>query len=151
MITQNPTKKGKAIEYSLISKLLANDFDIYKPVTDVEGVDMIIKNKEGFYIEIQVKSRTIKEERNEFKIKDFKPRQNFFVICHNINKDEFFVLPSYVYDREAKTKMEKGKKMRILAYYSLRKYPYYKNEKGIEFLKDKALANPNNQIADYKD
>jgi len=150
LITESSTKKGKAVEYFLIHELLKHDFDVYTPVTDVEGVDMIIRNKEGVYIELQVKSRTIKDARNEFKIKDFKKSQNFFIVCHNLSdKNEFYVLPSYVYDREAETKIENGKKIKLLRYYSLSKYSYYKNEQGIELLK-KALKNPNNQISSFQ-
>ena len=58
METTNFTKKGKAIEHFIISELLKNDFDVYTPVVD-DGTDFIIKNRQGGFVEIQVKSRNI--------------------------------------------------------------------------------------------
>ena len=59
MITNDSMNKGKAIEHYFISELLKNDFEIFVPVLD-KGVDLIIKDREGGLVEVQVKSRVIK-------------------------------------------------------------------------------------------
>lgn len=50
--------------------MLKNDFEIFVPVLD-RGVDLIIKDREGGFVEVQVKSRVINNRDDFFVIKDF--------------------------------------------------------------------------------
>ena len=136
------SKKGKYIEYFIISELLKHDFNVYTPVVD-NGTDMIVKDDKGGLVEIQVKSRSIRHGRDCFIIKDFEPRFNFFIVCHNLNEDVFYVIPSLLFHKSSKLDMIE--KRRKLSYFEITKYNYYKNEKGIELLK-KALTCDENKI-----
>ena len=138
-ITINNSKKGKAVEYLIISELLKNNFDVYIPVVDIEGIDLIIKNKEGAYVEVQVKSRTIKDEKEHFTLNEFKPKSNFFIVCHNITTNDFYVMPSTTFHYYAKDKMDKGKKRKYMAFSHISKFTDYKNGGGITLL-EKSLA-----------
>ncbi len=83
---------GKIFEHQIITKLLKNGFEVFLPIVDDRGVDCIIKNNKGNFIEIQIKGRR-KDSRNIFNIKPFKPRNNYFFIF--IDKDEeTFIIPS---------------------------------------------------------
>tara|TARA_Y100000034_G_C6899253_1_gene415326 strand:- start:1623 stop:1925 length:303 start_codon:yes stop_codon:yes gene_type:complete len=93
MKTTNPMNKGKAIEHYFICELLKNDFEIFVPIVD-SGIDMIIKDRGGGFVEVQVKSRIIRTNKDRFVIKDFSPKENFFIICHNITTNDFFCMPS---------------------------------------------------------
>ena len=75
METTNFMKKGKAIEHYIISELLKHDFDVFTPVVD-SGTDFIIRNKEGGFVEIQVKSRNIQDSEDLFFIKERNPNQS---------------------------------------------------------------------------
>ena len=142
MNTENRMNKGKAIEFYLIHELLKNDFDVFTPVIDT-GVDLIIKDRSGGFVEVQVKSRMIKEDRYGFRIKEFLPKENFFIVCHNIDKNEFFVMPSIIFHRKS-TKKTNG--LREMKYDIIKKYEDFRNDKGLELLK-RALDNPNNKIS----
>ena len=145
MMTNNCINKGKAIEHFFICELLKNDFDIFVPVVDT-GIDMIIKDREGGFVEVQVKSRIIKIDDDCFSIKDFIPKENFFIICHNISTNEFFCMPSITFFEKSETIIEDNRDKRILSYSSLIKHRWCKNEKGLALLK-KALENPRNRIS----
>lgn len=105
--------------------------DVYVPVVDVENIDCIVRTSKGDYNEIQVKTRTKTEKsKGIFQVAMFKPRRNFFIICHVSNTDNFWVLPSNVfYANRVKTKyldklklvriiMGQGRKERLNAYYN---------------------------------
>ena len=144
MKTENSTRKGKAIEYYIISELLKNDFEVFIPVVD-EGVDLIIKDRKRGYVDIQIKSRTIKNDDDYFSIKDFEPKENFFIICHNINTNEFFVMPSITFHKKSEIYKEKEIIKRKIPYLTLKEYSYHKDEKGLELLR-KALENSHNRL-----
>ncbi|MBI3037196.1 hypothetical protein HYY73_05620 [Candidatus Woesearchaeota archaeon] len=149
MITQNTVKKGKSVEYLIISELLKNDFDIYVPVTDVEGVDVIVKSKEGAYVEIKIKSRVILGYEEQFAVKDFEPRENFFIVCHNITGNKFYVMPSIIFYKKGGYKFNRQRKFRFMRFSQIEKYENFKNEDGIALLK-KALKNPANILNSIK-
>lgn len=68
---------GKAFEYRIITELLQNGFEVFLPTVDDRGVDCLIKNKAGQYIEMQIKGRR-RDARNIFNISPFTPRSNYF-------------------------------------------------------------------------
>ena len=144
MITNDSMNKGKAIEHYFISELLKNDFEIFVPVLD-KGIDLIIKDREGGLVEVQVKSRVIKNGDDCFTIKDFSPKENFFIICHNISKDEYFCMPSKTFYEKSESYAEENRTKRKLPYSILIKHKWCINGKGIDLLK-KALDNPHNKI-----
>jgi len=140
------SKKGKAIEYYIICELLKNDFDVYIPVVDLEGVDMIVRNKSGSYIEIQVKARAIKHKASEIYARYEQPKTNLLFVIYDTVKDDFWVIPSLVYNKYARKKIDSvGREQNIVLATDILSDDYYKNEKGIEFLK-RALTDPHNVI-----
>ncbi len=147
MLTQNATKKGKSAEYRIIAELLKYNFDVYVPVVDVDGIDLIAKNKNAF-IEVQVKSRYIKQEKEHFAVKEFIPRGNFFIVCHNLTTDDFYVMPSINFHNRAMDKQDKRGKKKVMTFAQVKKYEAYKNMKGIELL-ERALRNPKNRINQF--
>ena len=49
---------GKRMEYNIIGELLTEGLDVYTPLVDDHGVDAIIKNDDGTFIELQIKARS---------------------------------------------------------------------------------------------
>jgi len=145
MKTTNTSKKGKAIEHHIIYELLKDDFDVYTPIVDT-GTDLIIKDKEGGFVEIQVKSRVLRGEDDYFPMKDFKWEYNFFIICYNIKEDVFFVIPSKIFDRHSTIYQEGGKKRRKLLWSLLKNMKNYKGQNGLDLL-GKALSQPRNRVS----
>lgn len=147
MKTNDSMNKGKAIEHYFIYELLKNDFEIFVPVLD-KGIDLIIKDREGGLVEVQVKSRVIKNGDDCFKIKDFTPKENFFIICHNITTNDFFCMPSKKFHEKSESYTEQNRIKRKLPNSILIKHKWCINDKGMALLK-KALENPRNRISGF--
>jgi hypothetical protein len=107
-------RTGKEGELKVIGELLRRGFDIYTPLIDIGGIDCIIKTDVG-YKEIQIKTREQFTTKLLFDVKDFQPRDNFFIICYNINEPEtFWVIPSKVFKENAYFLKKYGKLRLIL-------------------------------------
>jgi hypothetical protein len=103
---------GKQGELMVIGELLKRGFDVYLPAVDIGGIDCIIKTESG-YKEIQIKTR---EEAKIllFDVKEFTPRENFFIICYNLKEpDIFWVIPSKVFQEKAKH-LKRFKRFRLI-------------------------------------
>lgn len=130
------TKNGKAIEHLMIYKLLKKELNVFVPVIDIDSIDMVIKNEKENYIEIQVKSRTINNGEEDFKVKEFKPKDNLFFICHNFKTNDFYVVSSSFFHQNAILRRSKRGLFRHLHYYKIIEHlSNFKNEKGLDFLK----------------
>lgn len=95
---------GKRGEYAVIGKLMEMGCDVYTPEVDTEHIDCVIRSEKGEYKEIQVKTRTPSNEHGAkvFAVRGFKERKNYFVICHFIGTDDYWVLPSRIFERHAR-------------------------------------------------
>jgi hypothetical protein len=90
-------RTGKEGELKVIGELLRRGFDVYTPLIDIGGIDCIVKTNVG-YKEILIKTREQFTTKLLFDVKDFQPRDNFFIICYNINEPEtFWVITSKVF------------------------------------------------------
>ena len=154
LTTENSSRKGKAIEHHIISELLKQDFEVYVPVVD-DGIDMIIRNKHGGYVEIQVKSRTLKRPNDAFKVRKLKASHNYFIVCHDLTSGNFWVIPSIKFKEKATKKgdFHELNNIDMLFVFEPKEYKRkdgsvhygYHNELGIELLK-RALEHPDNKI-----
>ncbi|MGB9708363.1 MAG: hypothetical protein ACPLXC_03520 [Candidatus Pacearchaeota archaeon] len=97
----------------VIGELLKRGFDIYLPLVDIGGIDCIIKTDVG-YRDIQIKTREFAKTLL-FDVKDFTPRDNFFIICYNIKEpDAFWVIPSKVFKQNSQILKKYGRLRLIL-------------------------------------
>lgn len=103
---------GKEGELRVIGELLRRGFDIYLPLVDIGGIDCIIKTDVG-YKEIQIKTRELAKILL-FDVKNFVPRDSFFIICYNIKEpDTFWVIPSKVFKQNA-VYLKKVNRLRLI-------------------------------------
>jgi len=104
---------GKEGELRAIGELLRKGFNIYLPLVDIGGIDCIIKTDVG-YKEIQIKTRELAKVLL-FDVKDFIPRDNFFIICYNLKEpDTYWVIPSKVFKQNAQILKKYGRLRLIL-------------------------------------
>lgn len=104
---------GKQGELHVIGELLKKGHDVYLPVTDIHGIDCVLKTSVG-YKEVQIKTREKITTSLLFDVKDFEPKESFFIICYNINEPEtYWVLPSGVFKKEARP-INHGEKLRLV-------------------------------------
>ncbi len=105
---------GKEGELKVIGELLKRGFEVYTPLVDIFGIDCIIKTEVG-YKEIQIKTREF-AQKLLFDVKDFIPRDNFFIICYNIKEPEtFWVIPSKIFKQYAYPLKKYGKLRLIIS------------------------------------
>lgn len=109
------------------------NLDVYSPVIDIRGIDYIVTDHckgKVKYSEIQVKTRaTNKRGRYIFEVKDFEPRKNFFIVCHWLDTDIFWILPSKIFYKHA-TLTARGKRRLQLNTAKQKKLEEYKNNWG---------------------
>jgi hypothetical protein len=104
---------GKQGELMVIGELLKRGFDVYLPAVDIGGVNCIIKTETG-YKEIQIKTRE-SAKILLFDVKNFTPRDNFFIICYNLKEpDTFWVIPSKVFKENSQFLKKYGRLRLIL-------------------------------------
>ena len=120
---------GKEGELRVIGELLRKGFDVYLPAVDVGGIDCIIKTQKG-YKEIQIKTRS-EAKTLLFDVKEFTPRENFFIICYNLKEpDTFWVIPSKVFKENSQYLKKYGRFRLILGDEDSkmrRKLQFYRN------------------------
>lgn len=49
---------GKRMEFSIISEMLCQGLDVYRPMVDDKGIDAVIRRDDGTYVEVQIKARS---------------------------------------------------------------------------------------------
>ena len=105
---------GKEGELKVIGELLRQGFDVYLPLVDIGGIDCVIKTDVG-YREIQIKTRE-SAQIILFQVKEYIPRDNFFIICYNLKEPSaFWVIPSKVYKNESRiVKTKRGNAFRFV-------------------------------------
>ncbi len=109
----NKLKKGRFGEYFVILKLIEKEFDVYPSLVDDKGVDMVVRNANGVYIEIQIKS--VWSERNaewfQIQTQNENPpiRENFFIICLDKNQNSWIFPSNVFFDSKYTTKSKKKK------------------------------------------
>jgi len=105
---------GKEGELRVIGELLRQGFDVYLPAVDIGGIDCIIKTDVG-YQEIQIKTRE-SAQIILFQAREFKPRDNFFIVCYNLREpNTFWVIPSKIFERESRiVKTKRYKAFRLV-------------------------------------
>ena len=49
---------GKRMEYYVMGRMLNEGIDIYVPLIDDNGIDAVVRKKDGTFIELQIKARS---------------------------------------------------------------------------------------------
>jgi len=72
---------GRRIEYWVTCQALKQGLDVFIPVVDDKGVDLLIRRNDKTYIEVQVKGRSkniIQEDAASFSPINHTKRDNYF-------------------------------------------------------------------------
>ena len=102
---------GAAAEHYIISKMLLNGLDVYTPVVDDHGVDLLIRLNNGKIIEIQIKSRSCNVNPSQaalFAAISHTPHNNYYFVFYSQMLDAIWLLSSADFVREA-SQNKKGK------------------------------------------
>ena len=76
--------------------LLESGLHVYVPLT-YTGHDCIVKSDAGKHIDIEIKTRS-PDAHPYYVVDNFEVRDDFYVVCHTLGSEDYWVLPSSVYD-----------------------------------------------------
>ena len=90
---------GKAGELHVLGVLLKRGITPYIPVVDCEGVDAIVPQVDGGYVEVQVKTCTSAVSSRWFAVDRLEPRADLYLVCvaMNLQPIETWIIPSEVF------------------------------------------------------
>ena len=96
---------GKRIEYWLIGQILKEGQDVYMPLVDYKGTDLLVKKSNGTFIEIQVKSssKTIATGYSGlFGSIPHKDKKNYFYIFYSEKLNIIWIMSSAEFLKHSK-------------------------------------------------
>jgi hypothetical protein len=110
MAAQAPLATGKIGELHVFSELLRRGVNPYVPLIDREGIDAIIRRRDGSYLELQIKTANTPQTPRWFIAKISKPRHQLFMVCVSLATDpvETWVVPSHVFKRHSTHSQKAG-------------------------------------------
>jgi hypothetical protein len=87
---------GKYVEHYIISLMLKEGLDVYLPVIDNNGVDMVVKRPDGQFAEVQIKARSKGAKCPAFfpDVKYEGPKSHFWFIFYVARFDSILLLSS---------------------------------------------------------
>lgn len=85
---------GKAIEYKVASEMVREGFDVYLPVADDHGVDLIARTPAGNVVEVQVKALSKTNKRGLFAAINHTSKANYYFVFYMESSDKTWIMSS---------------------------------------------------------
>ena len=94
---------GKRIEYWVVGLMLKEGLDVYLPLVDDNGIDAVMKRRDGSFIEVQIKARSksvIPGDGALFAGLRHEPRTNYWFVFYSERLDTMWVMSSaeFIYE-----------------------------------------------------
>ena len=116
MMVESSISFGKRIEYWVACNALKQGLDVFMPLADDKGIDLVIRRSDQTYIEVQVKGRSKNNKAPElaadFSSISHTPRKNCFFVFYSELLETFWIMNSSEFRKEArqmKSGANKGK------------------------------------------
>jgi hypothetical protein len=97
-------QKGKQGEFLVFGELIKRGADLYLPVIDI-GIDAIVRQNDGSYLQVQVKSTEAKEQAGWFNVWDIDEYEGkgLYIVCVDMSVEppDIWILPSEIFIRYA--------------------------------------------------
>ncbi len=97
---------GKRIEYYIIGLMLKEGLDCYVPLVDDDGIDCVIRKKDGKFIEIQIKARSNDVKMGDaalFAALEHEKRENYYFVFYSERLKKTWILSSEEFLQECTT------------------------------------------------
>lgn len=85
---------GKAVEYRVASEMILNGFEVYLPIVDDHGVDIVARTPLGNIVEIQVKALSRTTKGGLFAAINHTPKTNFYFVFYLESIDKMWIISS---------------------------------------------------------
>ena len=95
---------GKRMEYWVAGLMIKEGIDVYMPLVDDKGIDIIIRRKDGTFIEVQVKARSkgvIMGNAALFSAIRHEQRDNYYFVFYSERLDMFWIMTSEEFIKES--------------------------------------------------
>ena len=95
---------GKRMEYWVAGLMIKEGIDVYMPLVDDKGIDIIIRRKDGTFIEVQVKARSkdvIMRNAALFAAIRHEQRDNYYFVFYSERLDMFWIMTSEEFIKES--------------------------------------------------
>ena len=104
---------GKRIEYWIIGLMLKKGIDVYMPLVDDNGIDAIIRQPNGTFVEIQMKARSNDVKMGctgQFTVTSHDDRSsNYYFIFYSERMNMFWIMSFQEFINEANKSKHVGK------------------------------------------
>lgn len=85
---------GKSIEHKVVSEMLLEGYEVFLPVADDDGVDLVAKTLNGNIVEVQVKASFKTSQCGLFSAISHNPRANFYFVFFVVQLNKTWIIPS---------------------------------------------------------
>ena len=103
---------GKRMEYWVAGLMIKEGLDVYMPLVDDKGIDVVVRREDGTFVEVQVKARSkdvIMGDAALFSAIRHEQRDNYYFVFYSERLDMFWIMTSEEFIKESvQTKMGKN-------------------------------------------
>ena len=100
---KNPQQFGRAVEYAVFSKLLMSGGELFLPVVDDDGIDVLVKRPgDKKFVQVQIKATSLtSNDPGLFAAISHSSRPDYWFIFYSEKHDKVWVLSSNEFLKEA--------------------------------------------------
>lgn len=99
---------GKSIEYKVASEMMREGFEVYLPIADDHGVDLVARTIAGSIVEVQVKALSKTAKGGLFAPINHTKKANYYFVFYLESFDKTWIMSSADFERLA-TQNKSGK------------------------------------------
>lgn len=88
---------GKRIEYWVVGLMIKEGIDVYMPLVDDKGIDVIVRREDETFIEVQIKARSkdvVDKSGALFTVNKHERRDNYYFVFYSERMDMFWIMTS---------------------------------------------------------
>jgi hypothetical protein len=99
MVAPTTMTTGKIGELHVFGELLHRGVNPYVPLVDREGIDAVVRRRDGTYLELQIKTINTPQYPRWFGARISRPRNQLFMVCVTLATvpSETWIIPSHVF------------------------------------------------------
>jgi hypothetical protein len=95
---------GKRIEFWLLGEMIRYGLDMYVPLVDDKGIDAIVRKRDGTFVELQIKARSVNVKPGTetlFTVRHWSFRPNFWFVFYSEGRNKTWIMNSDEFAKEA--------------------------------------------------
>jgi hypothetical protein len=88
---------GKRIEFWILGDMIRYGLDMYIPLVDDQGIDAIVRRRDGSFVELQIKARSANVKAGTetlFSVRSHKVSPNFWFVFYSEKTDQKWIMTS---------------------------------------------------------